>query len=104
MSVAKGEVYALRGGRGEKVVVLSADEVNTITWPWCAPIIRRFDGSPELAVFAPSTHETDPVSGTIMLLDTAQVSAELLEEPVGTLVGVTVARIEAGIKALFGLM
>lgn len=83
--------------------MVSADALGDVGRPWCAPIVRRVDVPAELAVFAVTTHETDPVTGVILLLETAPLPAEVLGDPVGTVVGTTIARIEDGIRALFDL-
>jgi mRNA-degrading endonuclease toxin of MazEF toxin-antitoxin module len=88
---------------GRKVLVVSADAVGEAGWPWCAPIVRRVGVPAELAVFAVTTHETDPVTGVVLVLGTAPVPVEILGEPVGTMVGRTMVRIEDGIRALFDL-
>jgi hypothetical protein len=46
------------------------------------------------------THETDPVTGVVLLLETAPVPVEILGEPVGTMVGRTMVRIEDGIRTV----
>jgi hypothetical protein len=51
------------------------------------PIVRRVGVPAELAVFAVTTHETDQVTGVVLLLETAPVPVEILGEPVGTMVG-----------------
>jgi mRNA-degrading endonuclease toxin of MazEF toxin-antitoxin module len=100
VTAARGEVRTL-GGR--KVAVMSADAVSATGWPWCAPIVRQVQVPAALAVFCVQTHETDPVSGVILLLEMRPVPDEQLGTAVGTLVGATFARLEDGIRALFDL-
>jgi mRNA-degrading endonuclease toxin of MazEF toxin-antitoxin module len=100
VTAARGEVRALSG---RKVAVMSAGEVAATGWPWCAPIIRQANVPAELAVFCVPTHETDPVTGVVLLLEMAPIPGDQLSAPVGTLVGATLARVEDGIRALFDI-
>lgn len=98
----RGDVRRLPNGY--RVVVLSSDTINDVTGrPWCAPIVRRADVPPELAGLAVPTHETDPVTGVVLLLETGPISRDRLSESTGMLVGTTLSRLEDGLRGLFDL-
>lgn len=100
MSALRGEI---RTYGPHKIAVISADPVNSTGRPWCAPIVRQADVPATLAAFAVTTNETDAVSGVILLLEARTLDAEQLGPPLGTLVGVTLGRIEDGIKTMFDI-
>jgi mRNA-degrading endonuclease toxin of MazEF toxin-antitoxin module len=100
--VRRGEVWQLDSGH--RTVIVSADAVNAVGRRWCAPIVRSAGPVPPvLAVFAPSTIEADPVTGTVLLMGTTPVPAASLHAPVGVLVGATMARITDGLRVLLDI-
>lgn len=100
--IRKGEVYEIAPGR-LKGVVVSGDAMTTGGGlVWIVPISRHIpEALPDL--LAVSTHETDPVSGVVPLMELIPISSGFLTEPVGGLVGTTMAKIDDGLRAMFDL-
>lgn len=96
----RGEVFDYGG---TKVAVVSGDDASTRV-VWTAPIVRRRADDPDDA-FAIDTHEADAVTGSVLLLELFPISPQLLgeQQPVATLVGVTVAGIDRGLRFMFDL-
>ncbi len=98
MSPRKGEVYT-DGGR--RVVVVSSDVVSE-SLTWVASLVRRHpDDSIEADPLTVDTHAADPVTGMVVLIDLLPVSAHHLTDPVGTLIGATMDRINDGLRFMF---
>ncbi len=98
MSPRKGEVYT-DGGR--RVVVVSSDVVSE-SLAWVATLVRRHpDDSIQPDPLTVDTHAADPVTGMVMLVDLIPVSPQHLTDPVGTLIGATMDRVNDGLRYLF---
>jgi mRNA-degrading endonuclease toxin of MazEF toxin-antitoxin module len=100
VSAHRGEI---RTYGSHKIAVISADGVNAAGRPWCAPIVRQADIPPALAVFTVTTHESDPVTGCLLLLETRSIPADRLGPAVGSLIGLTMTRVDDGIRTMFDL-
>ncbi len=103
----RGEIYSFKNpqsGVPHRAVVLSSDLHNDRrgTKPFCAPIVRQ--GSPaELAPFVVSLHETDAVSGSVIVTKTAPIALPVDAVRDGMVTGPTAIALGEALRALFDL-
>jgi len=99
----KAEVWDLADEQGNmiRMLVVSGIEWNASVMPQAAPLSRRHQ-HPEVLPFAVALHEADPVGNAIVLMDLlGPVDPGSFVERIGTLVGVTMAKVDACMKYIY---
>ncbi|MCP2325880.1 mRNA interferase MazF [Hamadaea flava] len=92
--------YSPASGPSVRVVVLSNEIHNSVSWPVCAYLTRR--ATPLVPTMVPLA-DPDPVGGAVDLATLGTINPDRLSGPVGMLTGASLARIGEAVRALFGL-
>lgn len=92
--------YSPSTGPSVRVVVLSNDVHNSVSWPVCAYLTRR--ATPLVPTMVPLA-DPDPVGGAVDLTTLGTINPDRLSGPVGMLTGASLARIAEAMRVLLAL-
>ncbi|WP_051366618.1 type II toxin-antitoxin system PemK/MazF family toxin [Hamadaea tsunoensis] len=92
--------YSPSAGPSVRIVVLSNDVHNSVSWPVCAYLTRR--ATPLVPTMVPLA-DPDPVGGAVDLTTLGTINPDRLSGPVGMLTGASLARIAEAMRLLLAL-
>jgi mRNA interferase MazF len=92
--------YTPASGPSVRVVVLSNDAHNSVSWPVCAYLTRR--AVPLVPTMVPLA-DPDPVGGAVDLTTLGTLNPDRRSGPVGMLTGASLSRIGDAVRNLLGV-